>query len=153
MAKWNMKTRMEMCSRLKLPLTKTKSSQINHSKASVAISKNQMKTRFKQDHSSKDVFIGWVSSTTKMVTNTEVILRTVELVEREPWTTIIVFHRWEVVNMSKLSTKDIGKLENVKDKVPSHGAMALNSKVLGRLICVTMVKCLCKMVTSISEVL
>lgn len=55
--------------------------------------------------------------------------------------------------MSKLSTKDIGKLENVKDKVPSHGAMALNSKVLGRLICVTMVKCLCKMVTSISEVL
>ena len=55
--------------------------------------------------------------------------------------------------MNKLSTKDIGKLESVKDKVALHGAMALNSKVLGRLTCVTMVKCLCKMVTSISEVL
>ena len=51
--------------------------------------------------------------------------------------------------MNRLSTKDIGKLESVKDKVASHGVMALNSKVLGSLTCVTMVKCLCKMVTSI----
>ena len=55
--------------------------------------------------------------------------------------------------MNRLSTKDIGKLESVKDKVASHGAMALNSKVLGSQTCVKMVKCICKMATFISEVL